>query len=113
MKITKTEAGNPVFRLCLYALCDLSVLLIFCIRQTPARSLAFPFSPITFQPPSASAIDFMRFGGYRLPILLIVRVCLFFLLMLLVSADVEARPALVVIDPGHGGYDRGGMPGQI
>ena len=33
--------------------------------------------------------------------------------MLLVSADIEARPAVVVIDPGHGGYDRGGMPGQI
>ena len=33
--------------------------------------------------------------------------------MVLVSADIEARPAVVVIDPGHGGYDRGGMPGQI
>ena len=33
--------------------------------------------------------------------------------MLLVSARVEARPALVVIDPGHGGWDRGGMPGQV
>jgi len=33
--------------------------------------------------------------------------------MLLVSADMEARPAVVVIDPGHGGYDRGGMPGQV
>jgi N-acetylmuramoyl-L-alanine amidase len=33
--------------------------------------------------------------------------------MWLVSADVEARPAVVVIDPGHGGSDRGGMPGQI
>ncbi|HYZ72937.1 MAG TPA: N-acetylmuramoyl-L-alanine amidase, partial [Chthoniobacterales bacterium] len=42
-----------------------------------------------------------------------MRLCLFFLLVLLVSADVEGRPALVVIDPGHGGYDRGGMPGQI
>src|SRR6201987_4955976 len=33
--------------------------------------------------------------------------------MVLVSADMEARPTLVVIDPGHGGYDRGGMPGQV
>ena len=33
--------------------------------------------------------------------------------MLLASADMEARPAVVVIDPGHGGYDRGGMPGQV
>jgi N-acetylmuramoyl-L-alanine amidase len=33
--------------------------------------------------------------------------------MVLVSADIEARPAVVVIDPGHGGYDRGGMPGQV
>jgi N-acetylmuramoyl-L-alanine amidase len=55
----------------------------------------------------------MLFEGYRLAILLIVRVCLFFLLRLLVSADIEARPAVVVIDPGHGGYDRGGMPGQV
>jgi N-acetylmuramoyl-L-alanine amidase len=44
---------------------------------------------------------------------LIVRVSLFFLLMWLVSAELHARPALVVIDPGHGGYDRGGMPGQV
>ena len=42
-----------------------------------------------------------------------MRVCLFFFLILLVSADIEARPAVVVIDPGHGGYDRGGMPGQV
>jgi N-acetylmuramoyl-L-alanine amidase len=42
-----------------------------------------------------------------------VRGCLFFFLILLVSGDIEARPAVVVIDPGHGGYDRGGMPGQI
>jgi len=33
--------------------------------------------------------------------------------MLLVSADLQARPAVVVIDPGHGGWDRGGMPGQV
>ena len=42
-----------------------------------------------------------------------MKVCLFFLLLLLVSVDVEARPAVVVIDPGHGGFDRGGMPGQV
>ena len=28
-------------------------------------------------------------------------------------AGVGARPAVVVIDPGHGGYDRGGAPGQV
>jgi N-acetylmuramoyl-L-alanine amidase len=33
--------------------------------------------------------------------------------MLLALADVKARPAVVVIDPGHGGRDRGGMPGQV
>jgi N-acetylmuramoyl-L-alanine amidase len=32
--------------------------------------------------------------------------------MVLVLADLEARPVVVVIDPGHGGRDRGGMPGQ-
>ena len=37
---------------------------------------------------------------------------LFFLFSLMVSASAVARPAVVVIDPGHGGYDRGGMPGQ-
>jgi N-acetylmuramoyl-L-alanine amidase len=44
---------------------------------------------------------------------LLVRGCLFFLLILWFVVDIEARPAVVVIDPGHGGYDRGGMPGQI
>lgn len=33
--------------------------------------------------------------------------------MLMAWSAVEARPALVVIDPGHGGYDRGGGPGQL
>ena len=28
------------------------------------------------------------------------------------STSAVARPAVVVIDPGHGGHDRGGMPGQ-
>ena len=42
----------------------------------------------------------------------LVRVFLFFVLSLMVSASALARPALVVIDPGHGGHDRGGMPGQ-
>jgi N-acetylmuramoyl-L-alanine amidase len=42
-----------------------------------------------------------------------VRGSLLFFLILLVAADIEARPAVVVIDPGHGGFDRGGMPGQF
>jgi N-acetylmuramoyl-L-alanine amidase len=42
----------------------------------------------------------------------LVRASLFFLLSLIVSASAVARPAVVVIDPGHGGRDRGGMPGQ-
>ena len=33
--------------------------------------------------------------------------------MLIALAGAEARPSLVVIDPGHGGYDRGGGPGQV
>jgi N-acetylmuramoyl-L-alanine amidase len=33
--------------------------------------------------------------------------------MLIAAASVEARPAVVVIDPGHGGHDRGGGPGQV
>jgi len=41
-----------------------------------------------------------------------VRASLFFLFSLMVSASAVARPAVVVIDPGHGGHDRGGMPGQ-
>jgi N-acetylmuramoyl-L-alanine amidase len=35
--------------------------------------------------------------------------CLFWLA---VRADATAAPAVVVIDPGHGGQDRGGIPGQ-
>jgi N-acetylmuramoyl-L-alanine amidase len=42
----------------------------------------------------------------------LVRASLFFLLLLMVSAIAVARPAVVVIDSGHGGHDRGGMPGQ-
>jgi len=42
----------------------------------------------------------------------LVRVSLFFLFLLTISASAVARPAVVVIDPGHGGHDRGGMPGQ-
>jgi N-acetylmuramoyl-L-alanine amidase len=42
----------------------------------------------------------------------LMRSCLFFLWLLVVSASLEARPAVAVIDPGHGGRDRGGMPGQ-
>jgi len=41
-----------------------------------------------------------------------VRASLFFLFSLMVSASAVAHPAVVVIDPGHGGHDRGGMPGQ-
>jgi N-acetylmuramoyl-L-alanine amidase len=42
----------------------------------------------------------------------LMRTFLFFLVSIMVSANVRAHPAIVVIDPGHGGYDRGGMPGQ-
>ena len=42
----------------------------------------------------------------------VARGSLFVLLLLMVSASAVARPAVVVIDPGHGGHDRGGMPGQ-
>lgn len=42
----------------------------------------------------------------------LVRALLFLLLSFMVAAEAATRPAVVVIDPGHGGYDRGGMPGQ-
>jgi N-acetylmuramoyl-L-alanine amidase len=42
----------------------------------------------------------------------LVRAFLFLLLSFIVAAMVAARPAVVVIDPGHGGHDRGGVPGQ-
>jgi N-acetylmuramoyl-L-alanine amidase len=42
----------------------------------------------------------------------VVRACLVFLSLLLLSVKLIAHPAVVVIDPGHGGIDRGGMPGQ-
>ena len=42
----------------------------------------------------------------------LVRASLWFLFSFMVSASAVARPAVVVIDPGHGGRDRGGMPGQ-
>lgn len=40
------------------------------------------------------------------------RVCLFLLFWLTVQTGALAAPAVVVIDPGHGGHDRGGIPGQ-
>ena len=42
----------------------------------------------------------------------VVRGCLIFLSLFLLSVKLIAHPAMVVIDPGHGGIDRGGMPGQ-
>jgi N-acetylmuramoyl-L-alanine amidase len=42
----------------------------------------------------------------------VVRGCLIFLSLLLLSVKLNAHPAVVAIDPGHGGIDRGGMPGQ-
>jgi N-acetylmuramoyl-L-alanine amidase len=42
----------------------------------------------------------------------LVRASLFFLLSLMVTTSAVAGPAVVVIDPGHGGRDRGGIPGQ-
>jgi hypothetical protein len=52
------------------------------------------------------------FGNCSMTNLSLARGSLFFLLLLMVSASAVARPAVVVIDPGHGGSDRGGMPGQ-
>jgi N-acetylmuramoyl-L-alanine amidase len=40
-----------------------------------------------------------------------VRASLFFLFSLMASTSAVGRPALVVIDPGHGGHDRGGIAG--
>jgi N-acetylmuramoyl-L-alanine amidase len=42
----------------------------------------------------------------------LARASLFLLFSLMFSATGLARPSVVVIDPGHGGHDRGGMPGQ-
>jgi N-acetylmuramoyl-L-alanine amidase len=52
------------------------------------------------------------FRNWSMTSLSSVRASLFFLFSLMVSASAVARPAVVVIDPGHGGRDRGGMPGQ-
>jgi len=42
----------------------------------------------------------------------VARASLFLLFSLIFSATGLARPSIVVIDPGHGGHDRGGIPGQ-
>jgi N-acetylmuramoyl-L-alanine amidase len=36
----------------------------------------------------------------------------FLVFSILISVGSIARPAIVIIDPGHGGIDRGGIPGQ-
>ena len=41
-----------------------------------------------------------------------MRSCVVFVSWLWLTAGLIAHPAVVVIDPGHGGFDRGGMPGQ-
>jgi N-acetylmuramoyl-L-alanine amidase len=52
------------------------------------------------------------FGKRSMTNLSLVRASLFYLFSLMVTPSAVARPAVVVIDPGHGGHDRGGMPGQ-
>jgi N-acetylmuramoyl-L-alanine amidase len=42
----------------------------------------------------------------------VARVALSLLFWLIFSTTGLGRPFIVVIDPGHGGHDRGGMPGQ-
>ena len=42
----------------------------------------------------------------------VTRVALSLVCWLIFSATGLGRPFVVVIDPGHGGHDRGGMPGQ-
>jgi hypothetical protein len=42
----------------------------------------------------------------------LVRAFLFLLFWPMFSANGLARPSVVVIDPGHGGHDSGGIPGQ-
>src|SRR5258708_12285829 len=54
----------------------------------------------------------MVFGNCSMTNRSLVRASLWFLFSLTVSASAVARPAVVVIDPGHGGRDWGGMPGQ-
>jgi N-acetylmuramoyl-L-alanine amidase len=56
--------------------------------------------------------DHLIFGNCSMMNPSLVRTLLILLLSLMVAVDVVARPAIVVIDPGHGGYDRGGMSGQ-
>jgi N-acetylmuramoyl-L-alanine amidase len=43
---------------------------------------------------------------------LVARASLFLLFSLMFSGTGVAEPSVVVIDPGHGGHDRGGIPGQ-
>jgi N-acetylmuramoyl-L-alanine amidase len=44
--------------------------------------------------------------------LFLARASLFLLFSLMFSGTGVAEPSVVVIDPGHGGHDRGGIPGQ-
>jgi N-acetylmuramoyl-L-alanine amidase len=42
----------------------------------------------------------------------VARASLFLWCWLIFSSTGLGRPSVVVIDPGHGGHDRGGIPGQ-
>jgi N-acetylmuramoyl-L-alanine amidase len=48
----------------------------------------------------------------RMTKLFVARASLFLLFSLMFSGTGGAQPSVVVIDPGHGGHDRGGIPGQ-
>jgi N-acetylmuramoyl-L-alanine amidase len=54
--------------------------------------------------------DFMIGKNSAISNLYLVRGCL--CVAGLLSLKLIAQPSMVIIDPGHGGVDRGGMPGQ-
>ena len=58
--------------------------------------------------------DFMIGKNSAISNLYLVRGCLVVVSWVLLSLKLIAQPSMVVIDPGHGGVDRGGigMPGQ-
>src|SRR6516164_6532973 len=87
-------------RACAAAGSDIS----FCPQPLDWRMRAYA------QPPIGSAR--LRFCSYFMTNHFLFQAVVFLVFSIRLSMGSIAHPAIVVIDPGHGGRDRGGIPGQ-
>jgi len=87
-------------RACAAAGSDIS----FCPQPLDWRMRAYAEPPI--------GLARLRFCAYFMTNHFLFQAVVFLVFSILLSMGSIAHPAIVVIDPGHGGRDRGGIPGQ-